>query len=162
LSNKEGLTSFLSSSAGRKLSSDEASALHTFYTGLKRNLATIEASGSAQGLVSLAASIGDLEPQKGDNAAKVAAKFAETRKIVEATLTPMAQSGLFNKEQSNQALQIAERIKQVIPYTIQDVAVAMNQGKPTLGQSAQTVVSGLTPEQQKRKKELEDKANAAQ
>jgi hypothetical protein len=144
ISNKESFMNFLSSAAKRTLSSDEQSSLHTFYTGLKRNLATIEASGTAQGLVGLAQSIGELEPQTGDTAKMVAAKFAETRKIVESTLIPMAESGLMRPEQSKQALQIADKIKEVIPYTISDVAMALNKGGETLGQSSEGVVKGKT------------------
>jgi hypothetical protein len=163
ISNKEGFMNFLTSSGARKLSSNEASAIHTFYTGLKRNLATIEATGTAQGLVSLSSTIGDLEPLKGDNAEKVAAKFAETRKIVEATLLPMSQSGLLQPKQANEAVEIVNKIRQVIPYTIQDIAKSLNKTPETIGERSKEVAqpeSTWSEEKERRYQELKGKQNA--
>jgi hypothetical protein len=165
ISSKEGMMNFIRSGAARKFSSDDAKVINTFYTGLKRNLATIEAAGRSQGLVGLTSSIGDIQPMVGDDALTVAAKFAETRKIVEATLQPLADSGLMDTQQAAGARKVVDSIRKIIPYDINDIAEATNKSGTSLGESAsRAAVSGkstFSDADEKRLKELEAKSNGS-
>ena len=165
ISSKEGMINFIKSGAARKFSSDDAKIINTFYTGLKRNLATIEAAGRSQGLVGLTSSIGDIQPMVGDDALTVAAKFAETRKIVEATLEPLADSGLMDAQQASGARKVVDSIRKIIPYNINDIAEATNKSENSLGQSSSQSINFkrnvFSDEDEKRLKELEAKSNAA-
>ena len=165
VSSKEGMMNFIASGAQRTFTKDDSKVIHTFYTGLKRNLATIEAAGRSQGLVGLTSSIGDIEPLVGDDALTVAAKFAETRKIVEATLQPLADSGLMDAQQAAGAVKVVNEIKKIIPYNINDIAEAVNKGKTSLGESTAKAAnlnkSLFSDEDEKRLKELEAKSNGS-
>jgi hypothetical protein len=54
LPTKEGMFNFVKNAGGRTLSKEEQKAVETLYSGMSRYLATIEASGTATGLVGLA------------------------------------------------------------------------------------------------------------
>lgn len=142
LGTKEGITSFLSTKAGRQLTSDDAKILDVYYTGIARNLAAIEASGAATGLVGLTKSFENLKPMVGDSNYVVAAKLADAKRIVEETMKAAISSNTLSADQKKTAGDLVARIEKAIPFTVDDVNKAVTKGKPTIGQVTQKAVQG--------------------
>lgn len=142
LSTKEGITNFLSNRAGRQLSSDDSKILDVYYTGIGRNLAAIEASGAATGLVGLTKSFEALKPMTGDSNYVVAAKMADAKRIVEETMKSVVSSGTLTAKQQKEAEDLIKRIEKAIPFTIEDVNKAVTKGKPTIGEVTTKTVQG--------------------
>jgi len=142
LSNKEGITNFLSTRAGRQLSSDDAKILDVYYTGISRNLAAIEASGAATGLVGLTKSFEALKPAAGDSNYVVAAKLADAKRVVEETMKAAVSSGALSADQKKTASDLVNRIEKAIPFTIEDVNKSVTKGKPTIGEVTTKAVQG--------------------
>jgi hypothetical protein len=142
LQTKDGLLNYVRNNVGRKVSSREAEILNTLFTGIGRNLASIEASGAATGLAELSKQM-----QNGvyinagvDDPYKVAIKLADIRRIATENIRPAIESGLMPKQQAEVAAKLVERIEKAIPYTTVDVVKAATQGKTTLGEKAEEAV----------------------
>jgi hypothetical protein len=142
LSTKEGITNFLSTKAGRQLASDDAKILDVYYTGIGRNLAAIEASGAATGLVGLTKTFESLKPMVGDSNYVVAAKLADAKRVVEETMKAAISSGTLTADQKKTASELVARIEKAIPFTIEDVNKSVTKGKPTIGEVTQKAVQG--------------------
>jgi hypothetical protein len=142
LQTKDGLLNYVRNNVGRKISSREAEILNTLFTGIGRNLASIEASGAATGLAELSKQM-----QNGvyinagvDDPYKVAIKLADIRRIATENIRPAIESGLMPKQQAEVAAKLVERIEKAIPYSTVDVVKAATQGKTTLGEKAEEAV----------------------
>jgi len=142
LGTKEGITDFLKNQAGRKLTSDDAKILDVYYTGIGRNLAAIEASGAATGLVGLTKSFETLKPMVNDSNYVVAAKLADAKRVVEETMKAAISSGTLTDYQKKTTEQLVKRIEKAIPFTIDDVNKAVTKGKPTIGEATTKSVQG--------------------
>lgn len=141
LQTKDGLLNYVRNNVGRKITSREAEILNTLFTGVGRNLASIEASGAATGLAELSKQM-----QSGiyinagvDDPYKVAIKLADIRRIATENIRPAIESGLLPKQQTETAARLVERIEKAIPYTTTDVVKAATQGRTTLGEKAEEV-----------------------
>jgi hypothetical protein len=163
LQTKDGMINAMRNFAGRKVSAPEAKALETLFTGITRNLASIEASGSATGLVGLASQIEKLRPVAGDTAFDVALKMADIRRIAVENTTPLVQSGLMPPQQAQVASQLIQRIERAIPYTTEEVVSAIPaKGRKTTGEASAAIgeKGRLSAEKAARLKELEERENA--
>jgi hypothetical protein len=165
LQTKDGMFNYMRNAASRTMSSSESKAVETLFTGITRNLAAIEASGAATGLVGLATQIEKLRPVAGDKAVDVALKMADIRRIATENIQPLIDSGLMPKQQADVASGLVKRIERAIPYTTQEVVNAAygGKGKQTISEAGQAVVDKgrLSEAQQKRMRELEEKERAA-
>jgi hypothetical protein len=163
LQTKDGMLNAMRNFAGRKVSPSEEKAMETLFTGITRNLASIEASGSATGLVGLAGQIEKLRPVAGDTAFDVALKMADIRRIAVENTTPLVQSGLMPAQQAQVAQQLIQRIEKAIPYTTEDVVNAIPaKGRKTTGESSTSIgeKGRLSAEKEARLRELEERENA--
>jgi hypothetical protein len=140
LQTKDGMFNYIRNSFGRTMSSNESKSVETLFTGVTRNLAAIEASGAATGLVGLATQMEKLIPRAGDTAFDVALKLADIRRIAVENIRPLVASGLMKPEQVAEANRLITKIEQVVPYTTNEVMDARYAGKNNYGQSMQNVV----------------------
>lgn len=138
LQTKDGMFSAVRNQLGRKISSVDAEFMNTLFSGIGRNLASIEASGTATGLTGLANQL-----QSGvyinagvDDPFKVAMKLADIRRIATENIRPSINSGLMPKQQAEEAQRLVEQIEKIVPYTTLDVANAYRQAK---GGARQTI-----------------------
>ena len=141
LSNKEGMMNYVKSAGGRKMSSAESKAVETLYSGMSRYLATIEASGTATGLVGLAQQIEKVYPRAGDTVYDVALKIADTRRIATEAISAMVESGLLPGQQAKAAEEQIRRFEKAVPFTTNDVIQAKFGGKKTIGEASQEIVT---------------------
>jgi hypothetical protein len=146
--------------AGRKMSSQEAKAVETLFTGITRNLASIEASGAATGLVGLATQLEKLRPVAGDTTVDVALKMADIRRVAVENIIPLIESGLMPKQQADVADGLVKRMEKAIPYTTSDVinATMRKPGKETISEAGERITGGGTsaysdPEKERRYQE---------
>jgi len=153
LSTKDGMFNFVRNAAGRKVSASEAKSIETLYSGLSRYLATIEASGTAVGLVGLTQQLEKLQPKAGDTVGDTALKLADIRRISTEAVSAMVNSGLLPKQASEAAAVQVERMEKAIPFTTNDVVEAMYGSKKNLQESSSTML-----EKQKKLQELRRKA----
>lgn len=138
LGSKEGIVNYIKSATGRALSSDEANVLNTYFKGVGRNLATIEASGVATGLVGLANSFEALAPTTGDSDYAVAAKLAEGRAVIENGIRVALTDPSVTPEQKALLDENLKGIQEAIPYTRRDLNQALkvkSEAGGTLGSS---------------------------
>jgi hypothetical protein len=140
LQTKDGMINYMRNSALRKISPAEAKTADTLFKGVSRNLAAIEASGAATGLVGLATSLESLAPKAGDTAFDTAIKMADIRRITIENIQPMIEAGLLPKQQAETALNVLERVKQAIPFTTDDVMQARFAGRQTIAEKSQELV----------------------
>ena len=150
LQTKDGMFNAMRNMAGRKLSSDEAQAIETLYTGVTRNLAAIEASGAATGLVGLANQMEKLIPKAGDSAYTVALKIADLRRIAVENILPLVESGLLLPGQKEAIESRIAKIEKSIPYTTQDVVTARFGKRDTNRDSGAKITGTQTDEQKAR------------
>lgn len=150
LQTKDGMVNAIRNQLGRKISAPDADMMNTLFSGIGRNLASIEASGTATGLTTLANQL-----QSGvyinagvDDPYKVAIKLADIRRIASENIRPAIDAGLMPKQQADTAKQLVERIEKIIPYTVVDVVVAYREAKKpksqTIGESTSKVVQPST------------------
>jgi len=170
LQTKDGMVNAIRNQLGRKISSVDAELMNTYLSGIGRNLATIEASGLATGLVSLAQQL-----QSGvyinagvDDPYKVAGKLADIKRIAIENILPSIEAGTLTPGQIKSAETLINRINAVIPYTTTDVARAYKEAKAprkqTLGEAAAKPISGgsgFTEQDEKRLRELEEKLSGS-
>jgi len=142
LQTRDGMINYMRNSAGRTMSSSEAKALETLFTGVTRNLAAIEASGAATGLVGLSTNIEKLIPRAGDSAKDVALKMADIRRIATENVTPMINSGILLPKQAEEAQRLIERIDKAIPFTTMDVVQSLQKGRQTMGEKGAEIAAG--------------------
>lgn len=140
LQTRDGMFNYVRNFFGRTMSSNESKSVETLFTGITRNLAAIEASGAATGLVGLATQMEKLIPRAGDTAFDVALKLADIRRIAVENIRPLVASGLMKPEQVAEANRLITKIEQVVPYTTNEVMDARYAGKTNYGQSMQNVV----------------------
>jgi hypothetical protein len=169
LQTKDGMINAVRNSLGRKISKVDAEFMNTLFKGLGRNLATIESSGLATGLATLANQLesGVYINAGVDDPYKVAMKLADIRRVAVENIQPAIDSGLMPEQQAETARKLVKRIEEIIPYSTIDVAKAYNQSripKPTIGQSTTKVVSPSAPawteSDENRLQELEKKLGA--
>lgn len=140
LQTRDGMFNYIRNFFGRTMSKNESKSVETLFTGITRNLAAIEASGAATGLVGLATQMEKLIPRDGDTAFDVALKLADIRRIAVENIRPLVASGLMKPEQVVEANRLITKIEQVVPYTTNEVMDARYAGKTNYGQSMQNVV----------------------
>ena len=140
LQTKDGMFNYVRNFFGRTMSSNESKSVETLFTGITRNLAAIEASGAATGLVGLATQMEKLIPKAGDTAFDVALKLADIRRVAVENIRPLTTSGLMKPEQIATANALVSKIEQIIPYTTNEVMDARYAGKTNYGQSMQNIV----------------------
>ena len=160
LTTKDGMTNYLRNFAGRTVSKQEEKALETLFSGVTRNLAAIEASGAATGLVGLATQLEKLRPVAGDTAFDVALKMADIRRIATENTRPLIESGLLPSQQAQVADALIQRVEKAVPYTTNDVIAAIpKKDRKTIEESATAIAERgrLNAEEQRRLKELEAK-----
>jgi len=165
LQTKDGMTNYVRNTIGRKVASKEADMLNTLFTGVGRNLASIEASGAATGLSELSKQMqsGTYINSGVDDPFKVALKLADIRRIAVENIQPAIDSGLMPKGQAETARKLVERIEAAIPYTTLDVVKAAGGGRQTIGEATGAAVNKgksdvFTDADEKRLRELEEKA----
>jgi hypothetical protein len=168
LQTKDGFFNYMRNNLGRQISSNEAEMMNTVFTGIGRNLASIEASGAATGLTQLANQMqSGLYINAGiDDPYKVAIKLSDIRRIATENIRPAIESGLMPKQQAATAEALVNRIEQAIPFTTTEVIRAARQpNAETIGEQTRKAVSGggggnWSEEKQKRMEELQRKKAA--
>ena len=157
LTTKDGMANFVRNFGGRKLSKREAQAMETLFTGVTRNLAQIEASGAATGLVGLSTQMEKLIPKAGQSVTTTALQLADIKRVAVENMKPLVESGLMPKQQADVARQLIERVERAIPYTVEDVIQAQFGGRKTLAQSG--AEKATKPPEFKTDKEAQDAVN---
>jgi len=168
LQTKDGMINYVRNTVGRKVSSRDAEIMNTLFTGIGRNLASIEASGAATGLSELSKQMqsGVYINSGVDDPYKVAIKLADIKRIAIENIRPAIESGLMPEGQARTAQALVERIEKAIPFNTIDVIQASSKGKPTIRESTETAVSKGKPSSwsdadEKRLQELEEKSRGA-
>jgi len=143
LQTKDGMINYVRNSIGRSISSRDAEIMNTLFTGVGRNLASIEASGAATGLSELSKQMqsGVYINEGVDDPFKVAIKLADIKRIAVENIRPAIDSGLMPEGQAKVARELVERIEKAIPYTTIDVIRASTGGKSTISDVTKDVVS---------------------
>jgi len=141
LETKDGLTNFIRNTVGRRLNSDEAVVLDTLQSGVGRNLAFLENNGFATGLAGLSNSLqNSTYIRSGDESIpRQAIKLAEIRKIAEAAVNAKIGSGGMSPEAAKYAQGVIDEIKQMIPFTVNDVAEAVTKVRKETGKDVLTM-----------------------
>lgn len=167
LQTKDGFLNYVRNNIGRKLSTNEAEMMNTIFTGIGRNLASIEASGAATGLTQLANQMqSGLYINEGtDDPYRVGIKLADIRRIATENIRPAIESGLMPAQQAATAEALVKRIEQAIPFTTTDVIRSARQpGAETIGQQTSRVVgggsAGWSEDKERRMRELQEKKAA--
>ncbi|QRX83258.1 lytic transglycosylase domain-containing protein [Glaciimonas sp. PAMC28666] len=103
-----------------ELNSDQVKTYNTMWTGVARNLGTLETSGLATttGLVS---SIDKLSFVPGDNGYNALRKLAEVRQITEAALDPKLEDPSVPPQQKQFIQGVLDKVKAAVPYTHADL-----------------------------------------
>jgi len=138
------MINYVRNTMGRKISSRDAEMMNTLFTGIGRNLASIESSGIATGLVELSKQMqsGTYINSGVDDPYKVAIKLADIRRIATENIRPAIESGLMPKQQAQTAMALVKRIEEAVPFDTIDVVRAANtKGRPTIGQRTTEVVT---------------------
>jgi len=143
LQTKDGMTNYIRNSIGRKITDADAEIMNTLFTGIGRNLATIEGSGVATGLAELSKQMqsGVYINAGTDDPYKVAIKLADIRRIATENIRPAIDSGLMPEAQRETAEKLVKRIEEAIPFTTKDVVIAHNKGRRTIGETTEAAVS---------------------
>jgi len=162
LQTKDGLLNYVRNTLGRKVTKREAEEMNTIFTGIGRNLASIEASGAATGLSELSKQMqSGLYINSGiDDPYKVAIKLADIKRIAVENILPAIESGTLTPGQAEASRSLINRINQAIPFTTIEVIQAGRQpGKQTIGEvTTQAVEKGrLNQDKAQRLRELEAK-----
>ena len=145
LQTKDGLLNYVRNNIGRKITKREQEEMNTLFTGIGRNLASIEASGAATGLSELSKQMqSGLYINAGtDDPYKVAIKLADIKRIAVENILPAIQSGVLTKGQSAVAQALVDKLEAAIPYSTVDVIKAGRPaGKQTIGEASSQAVSG--------------------
>jgi hypothetical protein len=171
LQTKDGMFNAIRNQIGRKISPVDAEFMNTLFSGIGRNLASIEASGTATGLTGLANQL-----QSGvyinagvDDPYKVAMKLADIRRIATENIRPAINSGLMPPQQAEEAERLVRKIEKIVPYSTLDVANAYRQAKgdsrETIGEATSKVtkqIDSWSDEKERRLQELKRKSNGSQ
>lgn len=150
LTSKDGLFNYVRNSLGNTLIDVETDNLNTLFAGLGRNLAAIEASGTATGLKNLSDSLqsGVFIRAGVDDPYKVALKLADIKRIAIENLQPAIDSGLLTPDQKSAATNLVARMERAVPFSVNDVLEARNrilaeergEAVPTIGQATTQAV----------------------
>ena len=145
LQTKDGVLNYVRNNIGRKITKRESEEMNTLFTGIGRNLASIEASGAATGLSELSKQMqSGLYINAGtDDPYKVAIKLADIKRIAVENILPAIEAGVLTRGQTAVARTLVEKLETIIPYSTVDVIKAGRPaGKQTIGESSQQAVSG--------------------
>lgn len=128
----EGSGLLSSGIAGLKneLNPDEIKTYNTMWTGVSRNLGTLETSGLAT-TGNLVASIDKLQFVPGDNGYNALRKLAEVRQVVDAALEPKLQDPAVPPQQKQFIQGVLDKVKEAVPYTHADLTAFNNAQKKT-------------------------------
>jgi hypothetical protein len=117
-----GLSATLSGNLRNQLSSQDIQSYTNATTGLSRSLATLEAQGSAQGLVGLTASLeGQIRIRPGDTALTAVQRLAEMRQIVEKNVELTLKRPDIPDEIKAQMQEALGQLAEKVPWTVHDV-----------------------------------------
>jgi hypothetical protein len=126
-----------------KLNSDQIKSYNTMWTGVSRNLGTLETSGLAT-TGDLIKSIDKLQFVDGDNGYNALRKLAEVRQITEAALEPKLHDPAVPGQQRQYIQGVIDAVHNAVPYTHADLtkydrAAQKNPGISFSDFAAQTV-----------------------
>ncbi|HXE51253.1 MAG TPA: hypothetical protein VN663_22940 [Ramlibacter sp.] len=124
--------------AATHLVGEQALAVTQQFTGLQRQLATIESQGAAQGLVGLTTANNVLVPQKGWSGTAVMRSYAEIRQIAEANIRAMLSSDAVKEPQKELLRNLQKEIEKAVPYSVHDVNQLAFGGKKKFKESVNT------------------------
>jgi hypothetical protein len=140
------------------MSSDQEKFMNTYLAGIGRNLATLEASGLATGLVNLSNSLqSGVYINAEEGALSTANKLADIRRIAESAIQPVIEAGRIAPEQKVTAQKILDKLREAVPFTTDDVADALMEKergraakgkKPapvSIGEQSRSIATGRTP-----------------
>jgi hypothetical protein len=116
----KGILSATSAALKNELNSDQVKTYNTMWTGISRNLGTLETSGLAT-TGSLIASIDKLSIVPGDNGYNVQRKLAEVRQIVDAALEPKIADPSVPPQQKEFIQGVMDKVAAAVPYTHSDL-----------------------------------------
>jgi len=142
LTTKDGMFNYVRNYGARSLTPSDQKAIETLFTGLTRYLATIEANGSAVGLVGLSKQMEKLYPVAGDKVQDIALKLADIRRVSTEAIEAVIASGLFPKQMTNAAAEQVKRMEAAIPYTTNEVVEAITRGRQTMREGTTAKVAG--------------------
>jgi hypothetical protein len=111
-----------------KLNDDQVKTYNTMWTGVSRNLGTLETSGLAT-TGDLIKSIDKLQFVPGDNGYNALRKLAEVRQITEAALDPKLADPAVPPDQKKYIQGVIDAVHQAVPYTHSDLTRFANQQK---------------------------------
>lgn len=103
------------------LTPQDAADVQVTFTGLQRNLAAVEAQGSAYGLVGLSKQMQALMPKAGQSAITALRQYAEMRQIMERGIQSILANPGIGEKQEKMLQQNLEEIHKAVPYTVKDV-----------------------------------------
>jgi len=118
--NGHGILDATAAALKNELNSDQVKTYNTMWTGISRNLGTLETSGLAT-TGSLIASIDKLSIVPGDNGYNVQRKLAEVRQIVDAALEPKLADPTVPPTQKQFIQSVMDKVADAVPYTHQDL-----------------------------------------
>ncbi len=162
LMTKDGMFNAVRNGSIRGLTESQSKSMETLFTGLTRNLAAIESSGAATGLVGLATQMEKLYPKPGDTPYDVALKMSDIRRIVQENVQPMIDSGILREAQADTAKKLIQRVERAVPYTNSEVIKAKFGDRTNIGKVGAELAAGKSGNtwsdaDEKRLQELEAK-----
>jgi hypothetical protein len=122
----DGLLSAGVAGLKNSLNDDQIKTYNTMWTGVSRNLGTLETSGLAT-TGNLVASIDKLQFVPGDNGYNALRKLAEVRQITEAALEPKLEDPAVPTQQKQFISGIIDKVRQAVPYTHADLTKFKNE-----------------------------------
>lgn len=146
LQTKDGMLNAVRNFAGKTVSKEESRQMNTIFVGIGRNLASIEASGTATGLGELTKKMeSGTYITSDDTPYTTALKFADIRRIAVENIQPAIDSGSMPAKQAETAQNLVDRIKKAVPYDVTDVIKATRrkdgkEDKKTLGEDIKSKV----------------------
>lgn len=146
MTTKDGMINAVRNKLVREMAPTEQKQMQTMFKGLGRNLATIEASGMAQGLTTIAKQMEDgVYITAGDDAYSTAMKLAEIKRIVTDGISTNIRAGALSGAQAQEAQRILDGFNEAIPYSTKDVAIASRKpGTKTVGESSKDLIPTKT------------------
>lgn len=120
------------SALGNTVTTGESQRYRVLTSGLKRNIATIEAAGAAQGLVGLTKAMDQVEAVPGDTYLTTLSRQAETRQIIEEGLNTFLSHPSISDKQKDLVRDIIKRAQKAIPFTQDDITILEQSTNPDL------------------------------
>lgn len=106
---------------GNAVTSKGSQRYRALISGVQRNLATIEAQGSAQGLAGLTSKMDSIVAIPGDDYLTQVTKLAEIRQIVEEGMKTYLTNPGLSDDQRALAQKLIDRAEAAVPYTQDDI-----------------------------------------